>query len=88
MLGSTRWTPEASKSSMKPTAVEERFYARADHRSKRTRFGFESLLVRIDVVVEVLLEQLVKRASLGLSRAIEKRSRPALRPGYQLHASW
>src|SRR3972149_10098175 len=64
MLGSTGRALETSKSSMKPTAVQESLDGGADHSSKRTRLGVESLLVGIDVIVEVLFEQLVKGGSL------------------------
>ena len=72
MLGSTGRTLETSKSSMKPTAVEESVHGGADHSSERS-LGFESLLVGIEVVVEVLFEQLVKRGSFGLTRSVESR---------------
>ena len=50
---------------MKPTAVEESLDGGADYSSKRTRLGFEPLLVGIDVVVEVLIEQLVNAVRSG-----------------------
>jgi hypothetical protein len=54
MLASTGRTSDAGEASTKPTAVEESLDGGADHRSKRTRLGFKSLLVSIEVVVEVL----------------------------------
>src|SRR3990172_1563667 len=70
MLGSTGRALETSKSSMKPTAVQESLDGGADHSSKRTRLGFESLLVGIDVIVEVLFEQLVKGGSLWVPGSV------------------
>src|SRR3990172_11270085 len=58
---------------MKSAAIQKGFYGRANHGAQRTRFGLISLLVSVDIIVEVLFEQLIKGGSLGVSGTVEGR---------------
>jgi len=73
MLVLARRTADPGEASMKSAAIQKGFYGRANHGAQRTRLGLISLLVSVDIIVEVLFEQLIKGGSLGVSGTVEGR---------------
>jgi len=56
VLASAGKATDPSEASIKPAAVQKSLHRRAHDRSEGASLGLESLLVGIDIVVEVLVE--------------------------------
>ena len=73
MFALTRRAAKAGKTSLKPTAREKLLDTVGHDAAQWARAGFEAFFVFCDVLVEVLLEHLIKNRGFRMAGAINSR---------------